>query len=145
MRFNTIAKLLLVNDTGAVLFLRRSQTDTRRPGQWDLPGGLVEANEDPKMAAIRETKEEAGLQIADPTLIFGYSEPRPPHGLPTWLFYAKPVKKPGQVTLSFEHDAYKWMTPAMALNEVTYDLHRRLLEYVIKNKVLETLSQEVDL
>lgn len=32
-------------------------------GTWEIPGGVVESNESPRDAAIREVKEELGLQL----------------------------------------------------------------------------------
>lgn len=36
---------------------------------WSIPGGAVDANESPKEAAIRETKEEVGLEVNNLSLI----------------------------------------------------------------------------
>ena len=33
------------------------------PEYWDIPGGMVEEGETPSIAAIRETKEEVGLDV----------------------------------------------------------------------------------
>ena len=38
-------------------------------GNYDLPGGAIELGEDPKAAAIREVKEETGLDVDEPTLL----------------------------------------------------------------------------
>jgi len=38
-------------------------------GKWTIPGGLVELSESPEQAVIRETKEEAGLDVENPSLI----------------------------------------------------------------------------
>jgi 8-oxo-dGTP diphosphatase len=38
-------------------------------GTYDLPGGAIELGEDPKSAAIREVKEETGLDATEPTLL----------------------------------------------------------------------------
>jgi len=48
---------------GKYLVLKRSRNDQHTPGGWDLPGGGVGSGEQPYTAAIRETKEEAGIKI----------------------------------------------------------------------------------
>ena len=41
--------------------------------QWEIPGGVVEENESPRRACIREVKEELGLSIAPEHLLsIGY-------------------------------------------------------------------------
>ena len=51
----------LLEDSGRVLLGKRGE----RPysGCWDMPGGVVEANEDLVSALIRECKEETGLDV----------------------------------------------------------------------------------
>ena len=57
----------LVVDQGRLLLLRRAH----QPWQeyWNLPAGYVEADEDPRRAAERETFEECGLQVSAGELI----------------------------------------------------------------------------
>jgi 8-oxo-dGTP pyrophosphatase MutT (NUDIX family) len=52
------AGCILRDETGRVLLLKLAY----KPG-WDIPGGVVEANESPKAAAEREVREEIGLTI----------------------------------------------------------------------------------
>ncbi|MGD3107757.1 NUDIX domain-containing protein [Streptomyces sp. YGL11-2] len=57
-RKRVAADVLLRDPTGRVLLVK----PTYKPG-WDLPGGMVEANEPPHEAATRELKEELGLAV----------------------------------------------------------------------------------
>lgn len=60
----TAAHVLFVNDAGRVLLrLRDERADLPYPGQWDLLGGAVEPGETIAEAAVREVKEEIGLDV----------------------------------------------------------------------------------
>lgn len=48
----------------ALLLTRRTASMSNHPGQWALPGGLIDAGETPPAAALRELMEEVGLQLA---------------------------------------------------------------------------------
>lgn len=51
------ADVLLWDDAGRVLLVNPTYKDG-----WDLPGGMVEANESPTEGALRELREELGLR-----------------------------------------------------------------------------------
>lgn len=53
----------------AVLLTRRSAGLRNHAGQWALPGGRVDAGEDPLAAACRELGEELGLELPGDALI----------------------------------------------------------------------------
>ncbi len=52
----------VVERDGAVLLVRLNYGP--RDGHWSMPGGLVENDETTEEAAIRETKEETGFDVA---------------------------------------------------------------------------------
>jgi 8-oxo-dGTP pyrophosphatase MutT (NUDIX family) len=54
-------RVVLVDDAGRVLLLRRPDAEELYGGHWNLPGGGREANETPLGGALRELEEETGL------------------------------------------------------------------------------------
>jgi 8-oxo-dGTP pyrophosphatase MutT (NUDIX family) len=58
-----IALALLIDSDGAVLLQLRDRDARAEPGQWSLPGGHVEDDEDYEQAARRELAEETGLAL----------------------------------------------------------------------------------
>jgi 8-oxo-dGTP pyrophosphatase MutT (NUDIX family) len=132
----TFAKILLVNDRGELLSLRRSDQDDHRPGGHDFPGGTIEVDEDPYDGVIRETREETGITVADPRLIF--AAPRiGAYGTGTWLVYKARVLNDVPVQLSDEHTAYEWLTPEAALATCGYPNHEEMLRFIIEHNLLD--------
>ena len=52
------AGVLFFNEKDELLIIKPNYKD-----HWTIPGGVVDANESPRQAAIREVKEELGLDI----------------------------------------------------------------------------------
>lgn len=52
----------LTDRDGRVLMARRP-VDKQHGGLWEFPGGKVEAGEVPKVALVRELREELGIEI----------------------------------------------------------------------------------
>jgi ADP-ribose pyrophosphatase YjhB (NUDIX family) len=102
-----LAKVYVLNPDGQILTIRRSKTDPRKPLTWDLPGGFLNPGEDPTVAAIRETKEEVGIEIRDPRVFHVESFNDTKYGIR--LFYYANVSNVS-ITLSYEHDEFKWVT-----------------------------------
>lgn len=48
---------------GKVLLFKRSETASKFPGYWIGPGGHIDNSDDAVTAAIREIKEEAGIDV----------------------------------------------------------------------------------
>jgi ADP-ribose pyrophosphatase YjhB (NUDIX family) len=69
-RWNLGAFVTLFDDDGRVLLVRRRDFPV-----WNLPGGQVERNETPWQAAVREAREETGLEIEVRRLTGVYHKP----------------------------------------------------------------------
>ena len=66
----TFAGGCVFDDLGRVLLQKRGDSD-----KWGFPGGAVELGETPEMAAVREVKEETGLDVSAGRLIGVYTDP----------------------------------------------------------------------
>jgi ADP-ribose pyrophosphatase YjhB (NUDIX family) len=59
------------NDNGEILLICRSDN-----GNWALPGGAVDLGESVSQAAVRETKEETGIECEITGIVGIYSDPK---------------------------------------------------------------------
>ena len=66
----------IVERLGTVLLVKLSYGP--REGRWSLPGGLVENDETPEEAAVRETAEETGFDVELDGLLTTYMRPGAP-------------------------------------------------------------------
>lgn len=62
--------VVVVNDTGEILLIRRSDN-----GNWALPGGAIDLGESLSQAAVRETREETGIDCEITGLTGIYTDP----------------------------------------------------------------------
>ncbi|MFC6592488.1 NUDIX hydrolase [Deinococcus lacus] len=60
MTLRQCAAVLVMGPSGEVLALRQSYG----LGFWGVPGGVVDASETPAQAAVREAREEVGLEVS---------------------------------------------------------------------------------
>ena len=63
---------IIIHKDGKILLIKRKNP----PFGWALPGGFVDEGETVEQAAIREAKEETGLDVQLETLLYVYSDPR---------------------------------------------------------------------
>ncbi|HZZ98938.1 MAG TPA: NUDIX hydrolase [Candidatus Saccharimonadia bacterium] len=107
-------KAVIVNDENKVLILREAATygDGTQRGRYHLPGGRVEVGEPFEDALHREVMEETGLQ-ADIQYPLYVGEWHPViKGVENQIIAVFHVckAKTTDVTLSTEHDDYKWIS-----------------------------------
>jgi 8-oxo-dGTP pyrophosphatase MutT (NUDIX family) len=112
-----------------VLLLRRSDEASFMPGVWVFPGGAVdledgEGEEGFRVCALRELKEEAGIELSDPDVLVPFSHWITPELVPvrfdTWFYLALAPAHSSPEPDGAETVAAAWWQPAEAL-----EAHRR--------------------
>jgi ADP-ribose pyrophosphatase YjhB (NUDIX family)/L-amino acid N-acyltransferase YncA len=84
-----VVGVLIEMDGGVVLIKRGGHI---KPGRWALPSGYIEADESVEEAAIRESREETGLEVELSDLFGIYSFPEGPPTSGIIVFYrARPI------------------------------------------------------
>ena len=68
-RAAVLIPLVKKDNSYSILFELRSKTMKRQPGEISFPGGIIENNESPKEACLRETFEEIGIKEEDIDII----------------------------------------------------------------------------
>lgn len=101
------AHVILKNKMGQVLLLKRAETDQWMPGKWSLPGGGKREEENLVQGAVREVKEETGLEIMPEDLQFLEDISKKQNHA---FFLAK--KALGIVKLDSESSDYMWSEPS---------------------------------
>lgn len=94
---------------------------------WEMPGGQVEEGESIKQAAIRETKEESGIDI-EITKFCGIFQ-NVNRSICNTLFLGKPIG--GEPTTSFESIEVGYFPIKEALEMVTLPNFRQRIEYCL--------------
>lgn len=82
------AVMVLCENNNKILFLEEFRIGLNKKS-WGLPGGFVENKENPKKAAIREIREETGLEIKNIKFFKKYFRNGNYHCGIDYLYYAK--------------------------------------------------------
>jgi ADP-ribose pyrophosphatase YjhB (NUDIX family) len=96
----------------SILLLRRAVEPGL--GAWDLPAGYLDPGESFEMAAVRETREESGIEVELQSLTGVYHSP--PANAVTAVFRARAVADGASVRLDFESSEHAWV-PRSAIGE----------------------------
>lgn len=76
---------VLVVENGRLLLTRRAMNPEK--GKWSLPAGFVDRGEDPRETAVRETREETGLDVTITGLVDVYYNPPDQGGASIFILY----------------------------------------------------------
>lgn len=119
--------VIVVNDQGELLFIRRSDNDN-----WAVPGGAIDLGESMTQAAIRETKEESGIDCEVTGLVGIYTDPKhvilyTSNGEARQEFSIVLTARPigGEPTPSDESTEVRWLRPS-DIDNYTMDRSMRL-------------------
>lgn len=115
-------------------------------GHWDFPKGTMEPGETKQQTAIRELYEETGLNADLDThfeAISDYFYTHYQHGvIPKTVYYFVGEAHTQEVLLSHEHTNYIWLPYDQALEKITHDRSKKILEeadkYIRANLKLST-------
>jgi 8-oxo-dGTP pyrophosphatase MutT (NUDIX family) len=113
-----------------VLVLQRA-LDTRCPTAWEAVHGHIEAGEEPEDAALREVREETGLETARL-----YSVTVQPfylhrsHTVQLAVVFAAFVDEPASLTLGSEHQRAEWLGVDDALERFQWPREREALREI---------------
>lgn len=101
------AHLIIIDNNGKVLLLKRSKTDEWMPGKFGLPGGTAEKEENLRDTVARECYEETKILLDSNKLLFLPSiSNRFNHA-----FYIIKGVSNAAPSLDKEHDTFKWVNP----------------------------------
>ena len=102
-------------------------------GHWDFAKGKIEVGETKRQAALRELAEEAGLKAKlDETFLASFDyfytdyDGQKAHKIVD--FFLGEVEGGDEVTLSHEHIDFEWLPYDAALERLTFDNARKVLE-----------------
>jgi ADP-ribose pyrophosphatase YjhB (NUDIX family) len=101
----TLVERMAADGEPSVLLLRRAVDPGR--GAWDLPAGYLESGESPEEAALRETREESGLDVALVRLAGVYTS-REGNAVST-IYLAAPADASVAVATDAESDDHAWV------------------------------------
>ena len=113
-----------------VLVLQRSPTASR-PGSWELVYGKIDAGERPERAAVRELREETGLEVRalyDVTVNSFYLHAT--QTIQMSIVFAAFVSDDSEVTLGEEHQRFEWLSVDEACDRFTWPRAARGLKDV---------------
>lgn len=121
------ATCVVIHDNGRILLVKRKFPP--KANEWCLPGGFMEIGEQPAAGALRELREETGLEGRLTQFLGAIATPGKIYSGLLILGYAAEIAS-GELRPGDDASAAIWFTPA-ELPEIAFDSHaefiRRLL------------------
>ncbi|MDP9236766.1 MAG: NUDIX hydrolase [Chloroflexota bacterium] len=106
----TLSSAVFAQRAGEILILKRASGEAT--GGWYLPGGAVDAGETVEESARRELFEEAGLVPSGPLTCVAVAHSHVYGHQSLGVLYAADCAE-GDVVLSHEHTAARWIDPVV--------------------------------
>jgi 8-oxo-dGTP diphosphatase len=119
---------MILIENGKVLLIKRGREPFK--DEWAIPGGRIEENETAEQCAIREMKEETGLEIEIEKLVGIYSDPaRDPRGIIAATYIVR--KRGGELIAGSDASEFGWFDLDNLPNLATD--HLTMLKDALKN------------
>lgn len=137
-----VSHIYIYNENKEFLIQRRSWKKKVNSGKWDITGGAVKAGETSKEAAIRETREEIGLEIPRERLKFIHRHVSIKHIVD--IYFVKLDFSIKDCKLQEEEVAEVKLVPLENLVDVLHrsDFQDTVYNGVIKNQIEKILNNE---
>jgi 8-oxo-dGTP diphosphatase len=129
--YGLAVRVLLTDQNGKILILKRSSDSKTNPGKWELPGGKVNQEESFDHALIREVYEETNLKI-ELEHVVGASEQNLHIIRAVHIIMSGKIIE-GKLTLSSEHEGYAWVLMETLSD---YELADWLEDYVNQRNII---------
>jgi 8-oxo-dGTP diphosphatase len=119
--------IIIENTDGSIILVKRANEPFIN--QWALPGGIMEPDETIEQTAVREVKEETGLDVNLTHLIGVYTQPdRDPRGRAISVLYSAKIIGG---TLSAGSDAQEVLTTKdFSQIQLAFDHNQMLIDYL---------------
>jgi ADP-ribose pyrophosphatase YjhB (NUDIX family) len=131
-----VAAGALIEDEGRVVLVRRAVEP--RVGYWALPSGFTEYGETVEETAIRECREETGLEVELDGLLGVYSVQSNFYGHLILILYSAHVVG-GELTAGDDASEVGLFAPAELPTDIAFQAHRQALHNWTKNQTEENL------
>jgi len=121
---------VIVQRDGAILMVRRRYPP--RTGEWCLPAGFIEQGESPHESAVREVKEETGLDVVITEFLDSWAtaeDPRTP--IVSFAFAARIVG--GTLAPGDDADRAQFFERDSLPEEIAFTTHRDVIEEYLRN------------
>ena len=137
--YGLAVRVLLTDQDGKILILKRSTDSKTNPGKWELPGGKVDQGESFDHALIREVYEETNLKISLEHIV-GASEQNLHIIRAVHIIMSGKIVE-GELNLSSEHEGYAWV---LIETLPDYELADWLQDYVNQTKEISNPDESED-
>ena len=134
-----VAVSVLIAQDGKVLLVRRAVVP--RIGYWALPAGFVDAGELPEKTAMREVREETGLEVALDGLLT--IEPIANPDKQGFLMMYRGHVLSGTLRAQDDVSEASWFAPSeIPWNELAFETTTQILQRWLRESAVEVLSHE---